>query len=318
MIERLINQICLWIAVPAEAIGTVVQPLLELLPGDALAAVIAAVIFGIVWFGLTFSNMPFSMRTDFVGTEFKLQMTWLWAAFLIGYLSALSGKDNSGSFLGSYAGESKMTFFTVPQWAEFPKIALILMVFGLIFCAVVYGIFIRGGIMTVVRVYSGFPFFMAMGYALMAMRENVLEMLVGATGLLRMVAYLLLAATGLIDAILCGALFLLLVVFILPDDTIEELNEMREKKERRRLAQLRSHRKSADSAVPAKAAPPQDDRFPVYAADDKGNKYPVEMRGDFLYIRMSTGEVSTKWEYISDRREGGYVFIQGHRFHLHY
>ena len=54
--------------------------------------------------------------------------------------------------------------------------------------------------------------------------------------------------------------------------------------------------------------------YPTYVTDDDGNNYTVSIDGDFLYINLPGGRISTKWEYIKGQP---YFDLSGKRFYPH-
>lgn len=97
-------------------------------------------------------------------------------------------------------------------------------------------------------------------------------------------------------------------VWLIPARTLAALNRDREARERAATVQKRHQTSDNDMTQD------EPDYTPAYVTDDDGNQYPVEMRGDYIVIRGSHGEVSTRWEYVKGQP---YFDLGGTRFFPH-
>lgn len=106
--------------------------------------------------------------------------------------------------------------------------------------------------------------------------------------------------------IICFAFSVLL--WFVPNGMIAAMNSEREARERRLIRQKPQDTSDNEDFFEATES------VPTYVTDDDGNQYPVEMRGDYLVICGSFGEVSVRWEYAEGQP---YFDLNGTRYFTH-
>lgn len=96
--------------------------------------------------------------------------------------------------------------------------------------------------------------------------------------------------------------------FLLPMGAIQAINAMNREQE------MRPSETAAEEPEDILADHSAGDDYPVYVSDDEGNHYSVSIDGDFIYIYLPGGRISTKWEYIKGHP---YFNLEGKRFYPH-
>ena len=315
MLMSLVNVLCTPLSWVCALAAPVLQPVANV-TDKTLWAIVAAVIFGAIWTALSFGDKAYciEIQEETVEAEFKIQMTWIHGAFLVGFLGALSGDHHKMSFLGdtTVVSAEKMTLLNVMEWAPFAKVSLIAMVYGMILCGVLYAAL--KGPMGAVRVLSGFPFFLFLGKALMLVRIAVMAAVSRGGGLMFLVRGLVHAVAAFFDVIPVVLLPVLFVAMLMSKESMAAFNARQERawsspRHKKTAAQHAGYAKRDDGVSGLSFA------VPTYVTDDEGNSYTVHYGAGFIYLDTPNGKFSTKWEYV---KGSPWFDLGGKRFYPHF
>lgn len=310
----LVDILCTPLSWVCTLLAPVLQPVANV-TDKTLWAIVAAAIFGVIWTALSFGDNDYGIKVEgeSVEAEFKVQMTWLHGAFLVGFLGALSGDHHKMSFLGDTAVVSaeKMTLLNVMDWAPFSKISLVAMLYGMVLCGVLY--FFFKGPMGAIRVLSGFPFFFFVGKALMLLRVVIMAAVSRGGGLMFLIRGLVHAVAAFFDVIPVILLPILFVVMLMSRESIVAMNTREERTWR--SARHKNRRHSTGHIDQDESVSGLSFAVPTYVTDDEGNSYTVHYSAGFIYLDTPNGKFSTKWEYV---KGSPYFELGGTRFYPHF
>lgn len=235
----------------------------------------------------------------------KLTFAWCATAVNLGIIIAGSGHPYgwlSGAF-DVYFIEEPMTLLNYFQWDDFAKTMLSLTLFGGLIISVIFGM--AKGLRSFLRTWVGLAFCCSLGYGYMSIRLAVCHWLEVNLGF---IGSLLNIPIGFMEFLLLIMYFLGIIVFLLPLGAIQAINAMNQ----------------ANDPMASQTSPMSDDPFaedefvsdvfPTYVSDDEGNHYSVSLDGDFIYIHLPSGRISTKWEYV---KGNPYFDLNGKRYYPH-
>lgn len=205
-----------------------------------------------------------------------------------------------------FAQNMPMTLTNFAEWGGFAQAMLLLTLVGGLVVAVIFTV--MQGIPSLLFVLESISIFGLLGYLYMALQLALLEFLslMGA-----FIPGLISAALTLVNSVLLIQVFAGLVVFFFSPAAVNSYMETKEKVKLARQMESIQQRYASDD----------DDTYtgshflvPVYVTDEDGNHYPVERRGDFIFISTPQGEINTKWEYV---RGQPYFDLHGKRYFPH-
>lgn len=152
-----------------------------------------------------------------------------------------------------------------------------------------------------------------LGYLFMYGQLALLDVLGSAFG--AFIPGLLSAVLTLVNGLIMIQFFIGLIQLCMLREAISDYAKASLERERKVLSSHRtSSSSSSDDSDFFDFLESSDVPVPVYVTDEDGNHYPVERRGDFIFIRTPQGEIETKWEYV---RGQPYFDLHGKRYFPH-
>ena len=280
------------VAVPLGALGNLLAPVTGLLASPLVIVIVTAVLIVIWCVSLDMDHGPLSKPC--VEATVKLLYAWTWSAFSLGMIVAVCGNPRVEwnpfmEFL--FAQDMPMTLMNFAEWGGFAQAMLLLTLVGGLVVAVIFTI--MQGIPALLFVLESISIFGLLGYLYMALQLALLDLLSNTMG--AFIPGLISAALTLVNGVLLIQVFAGLVVFFFSPAAVNSYMETKEKVKLARQIEIIQQRYVSDD----------DDTYtgshflvPVYVTDEDGNHYPVERRGDFIFISTPQGEINTKWEYV--------------------
>lgn len=284
-------------------VGGVLSPVLDALPDTPLIPLAVFLLLGGLFCML--KSPGDDLNGGNADTYLKLTFAWCATAINLGIIIAGSGHPYgwlSGAF-DVYFIDEPMTMLNFAQWDEFAQTMLFLTVAGGVIISVIFGM--AKGFRSFLRTWVGLAFCISLGYCYMGVRLAVCRWLEVNLGF---IGSLLNIPIGFCEFLLLIMYFLGIIVFLLPMGAIQALNAMSRENETRSGATI------SDESDEVIVDLSDGGDCPVYVSDDEGNHYSVSLDGDFLYINLPNGRISTKWEYVKGQ---AYFDLQGKRFYPH-
>lgn len=283
-------------------LGSLLAPVLNILPDTPLIPLAVILLLGGLFVML--KNPNDELNAGNADSYLKLTFAWCCTAFNLGIIIAGSGHPYgwmSGAF-DVYFTEDPMTLLNYAQWDDFAKTMLILTIIGGAVISVIFGL--AKGIRSFLRTWAGLAFCCSLGYGYMHIRLAISHWLEANLGF---IGGLINIPIGFMEFLILIAYFLGIIVFLLPMGAIRAINAMNE---------TGSQPSQGISTESDESFEPEfySDSLPTYVSDDEGNHYSVSFDGDFIYINLPDGRISTKWEYVKGHP---YFDLQGKRFYPH-
>lgn len=286
-------------------LGVLLSPVLDALPDSPLIPLAVFVVLGMAF--LLLRDPDEVLNRALFDKCVKLTYAWCCSAFNLGMIVAASGNPlgwRSGA-IDTYVTDFPMTLVNYAEWDEFAQLMLTLTLLGGIIVSIIF--LLARGVRSFTRTWVGLAFCGMLGFVYMHVRLVVADWLADNLGF---IGALLNIPIGFAEFIIIIQFFFGIVVFLLPMGAITAINEMSRANER-----YTSHGASAGTEDPLD----EEEEFvaasyPTYVSDDEGNHYSVSIDGDFLYINLPDGRISTKWEYIKGQ---SYFHLNGKRFYPH-
>lgn len=276
-------------------IGIVASPIVQLVTASPL--VFLGVLLAVVCFSfyLVGAKELTKIDGDTVAYEMKINLPFLHASFLLGYFATMTGNSDFYDTMLWYKGitEFPMLFTNYEQWAFYAKLVFVIMVLGIPILGFVYGRAM--GVWGLVRELILMINACMVGSVLSAIRVLLLTM---------SNFYFLRVIIGAVWSYAEGFSLAMILGYIAAQFLVPSSGAL----------SSRSTSNYSGGGFSSSDTSTLSHSGPVYVTDEWGNSYPVEIRGDFLYIRKPNGEISTKWEYVQDKN---YFYLEGTRYHLH-
>ncbi len=305
IINKVANFIAFFVNIPTwfmGKVGILIAPLLDLLPDSPMVPLVTFLILGLLLLWLKPPGKGFDLSN--MDKFAKLTYAWCFSAFNLGMLIAGSGNPliwRSGA-LDTYVTEFPMTLLNIAEWTGFGRTMLTLTLIGGLIVSIIFGV--TRGMRAFIRTWVGLGFCCMLGYGYMNIRLIVTDWLADNMGF---IGGLLNIPIGFLEFFILIQFFLGIIVFVLPLGAIEAINDMG-RVSRQRPSQGPSTKPAWDGDDFST------DSYPTYVTDDEGNNYSVSIDGDFLYINLPSGRISTKWEYV---KGSSYFHVNGKRFYPH-
>ena len=285
-------------------LGNLLSPVLEALPDTPLIPLAVIVLLGVLFVIL---KPPGETLGKFnMNIYAKLTYAWCFSAFNLGMLIAGSGNPlawMSGA-IDTYITDYPMTLLNYTEWNEFPRIMLMLTLIGGGIVSVIF--LLTKGLRSFLRTWVGLAFCCSLGYGYLSVRLVITDWLADNLGF---IGSMLNIPVGFMEFIILIQFFLGIIVFLIPMGAIQAINSMNRARETQTV-----RGNSSDSEEDADECEFTADSIPVYVSDDEGNHYSVSLDGDFIYINLPDGRISTKWEYVKGQ---DYFYLNGKRFYPH-
>lgn len=279
------------------ALGSLLTPVLEVLPDSPLVPFLGFLLLGALF--LLLKRWGDDISAGNVDQYVKLTYAWSFSAFNLGMIIAASGNPlgwMSGA-IDTYIVDFPMTMLNYASWTGFARTMLNLTLLGGLITSLIFGIL--KGLRSFTRTWVGLAFCGMLGYEYMSLRLVVTHWLKTELGF---IGGLLNIPIGFAEFLIVIQFFFGIVVFVLPMGAITALNA---------ISQESAYRSQSYASTA------YDDDFstasyPVYVKDDNGNQYSVSIDGDYLYIYLPNGRISTRWEYVKGQP---YFDLNGIRFY---
>lgn len=281
-------------------LGILLDPMLEAVPDSPIIPFALFLLLGALFLML---KRPHGTTQSSFDKFVKLSYGWCFAAINLGMIIAGSTSSliwMSGAF-DAYVIEVPMTLLNITEWTGFARAMLHLTLIGGTILSIIF--IVEKDIRSFIRAWVGLAFCCLLGYEYMNLRLNITYWLANNLGF---IGRLLNTPIGLFDFFILIQFFFGIVVFLLPLDAVKAITQTSQK----------IHETSSDgsSNTDSRVIIDAPDDFPIYVSDDKGNKYSVHRGGDYIYIELPSGELSTRWEYVKGQP---YFYLSGKRFYPH-
>lgn len=279
-------------------------PVKMILPDSFIVPVLLLILLGVLF--VVLDQLGSELNKESLDFGLKLTYAWCSAALNLGMIAAASGHPlrSISGVLDSYFTDYPMTLSNFLEWNGMAQGMLVLVLIGGLIASVLYAWL--NGFRSFIRTWVGLGFCGVLGFVLMRARLVVFHWMGNNLGF---IGKILNAPMVLIEVIVFIQFFAGIVVFLMPSGMIASINEARQARERR--AMVKPVHEDADEID---FAPEQNNDFPTYVTDEDGNHYRVEQDGDFIYICLPGGRISTKWEYV---KGSAYFDLEGKRFYPH-
>ena len=283
-------------------LGRLLAPVLAVLPDSPFIPLLACVLLGVLF--VLLKRPGDDLNRENFDTYVKLTYAWCFSVFNLGMIVACSGNPLGwlSNAVDMFAPDFPMTMLNYAEWPEFARIMLGLTLFGGLLTSLIFGA--TKGLRSLVRTWVGLAFCGMLGYEYLSLRVAVGRWLRETLGFFGAMIDI---PIGFAEYLIIIQFFFGIIVFVLPLGAISALNQISRENERR-PASGPSSNPFDDIELPAAPA------YPTYVTDEDGNNYQVTVTGDFFYIYLPSGTLSTKWEYIRGQQ---YFYLNGKRFYPH-
>lgn len=283
-------------------LGGLLAPVLDVLPESPFVPLAVCVLLGVLFVCL--KRPGDDLDKENIDKYLKLTYAWCFTAFNLGMIVAGSGNPlvwMSGAVDG-YAPNFPMELTNYAEWTGFARTMLCLTLIGGLIISIIFGM--TKGLRSFIRTWVGLGFCGLLGYEYLSLRLVIsrwLEVNLGFFGAMINIPI------GFAEFLIIIQFFFGIIVFLLPLGAISALNEISRRNEHR-APDTQTSNAFEDTENSTDAA------YPTYVTDDDGNNYSVSIGGDFLYINLPNGRISTKWEYIKGQ---SYFDLNGKRYYPH-
>lgn len=285
-------------------LGEVLAPVVEVVPDSPVVPLVVCLLLGLLFFLL--KKPGDDLNPGNFDEYLKRTYAWCCTSFIFGMIVAGSGHPHgamSVAFEGFFL-DSPMTLLNYEQWSEYAHKMLNYTIIGGTLTSIIFALL--KGPRSCIRTWVGLAFCGTLGYMYMIVRLAITYWLAVILGFL---GGLLNIAVMLFEYLILLQYFFGIILFILPMSVIKAFNTA--------SADDGAQKTRTRSAKPAKSENSLDHTdvpFPAYVTDDSGNEYSVTRDGDYIYIELPGGRISTKWEYIKGQ---SYFDLEGKRFYPH-
>lgn len=283
-------------------LGKLLEPVFAIVPDSPIVPFVAFAILGMLF--MVLKKPGDDLKSENFDTYLKRLYACCGAAINLGMIVAGTGNP-LGSISGiimSNASKPPMTLANYAEWTDFARNMLTICVFFGLFASIAFGK--TKGLRSFIRTWVGLGFCGMLGYEYMTIRLPVSHWLVDN---LSFIGKLIIFPIGLFEFFVIMQWFLGIIAFVVPLSVFRAANKVSESNAANRTPTESSDSFDALGNTPGEA-------YPTYVSDDNGNNYPASIDGDFLYIELPGGRISTKWEYVKGQP---YFNLNGKRYYPH-